>query len=67
MELSPFMAVTMFFDPRVAVSEVTRLATEVGDSDSLEEAEEVLLRHGLIPETRLPRAVDFVPPVQRGG
>lgn len=66
-ELTPFMAVTMFFDPRVVVSAVTRVAAEVADTASLAEAEEVLLRRGLIPETRLPRAVDFVPPVGERG
>jgi hypothetical protein len=48
--LSPVGAVTFFFDPAASVASAARLAKAVGDSDSLEAANEVLRGLGIRSE-----------------
>jgi hypothetical protein len=50
-ELSPLGALTFYFDPEIAVAGVARIAREVIDASSLEEANELL--HGLGVRTEL--------------
>jgi len=63
-KLMPITAVTMFFDPKVVVESCAKLAIEIFETNSLEEAEDIFLANDVVPETRLPRAVDFLPPRQ---
>lgn len=60
-KLMPITAVTLFFDPVVVVEACARYAEKIAQTNSLEEAEEIFLSLGVIPETRLPGSVDFLP------
>lgn len=61
-KIMPITAVTLFFDPAVVVESCARYAAEIYETNSLEEAEDIFLSLGVVPETRLPRTVDFLPP-----
>ena len=60
-KLMPITAMTMFFDPEIVVSSCARYAAELFHTQSLREAEDIFLKLGVVPETRLPHAVDFLP------
>lgn len=61
-KLMPITAVTLFFEPVVVVEACARYAAKIAQTNSLEEAEEIFLSLEVVPETRLPRSVDFLPP-----
>ncbi|NLG86432.1 MAG: DUF1152 domain-containing protein [Firmicutes bacterium] len=58
--LSPLTAVDLFFDPQVLVEEVATAVKKIRDTDSLKEAEEVLLQMNVLPETRLVDVVEYL-------
>ena len=59
-KLSPLTSVSLFFDTQVVVNKVAKLAKMLSDTNSFDEAEEVLISNGVIPETRLPRFVNYL-------
>lgn len=61
-KLMPITAITMFFDPNIVIEACTKYAAKIFDTNSIEEAEDIFLSLGVVPETRLPKAVDFLPP-----
>lgn len=65
MEVTPLAAVTLFFDPR-AVASVNPIPPLLTGTETLREAEEVILSQTcLIPETRVPSAIQVpAPPAQ---
>ena len=58
--LSPLTAVTLFFDPQVLVEEVATAVKKIRDAGSLKEAEDILLKMNVLPETRLVDVVEYL-------
>lgn len=63
-EVLPLAAVTLFFDPQVIVEHVNPLPNALSSSGTLEEAEGIIMEHGLWPETRLPQMIPAPTPPQ---
>lgn len=59
-KLMPITAVTMFFDPHVLVNEVAKYCKELTETKSIKDAEEILIKHNVVPETRLPKSLNFL-------
>jgi hypothetical protein len=57
MEVGPLTAVDLFFDPQVIADHVNPLPNAIRASTTLLEAEEIIMKHGLFPETRLPQMI----------
>ncbi|MEW6244101.1 MAG: DUF1152 domain-containing protein [Bacillota bacterium] len=62
-KLTPLTAVTLFFDLDILLSVVATPALRLMGTRSLREAEDVRLSMGILPETRLPSFVNFLPGV----
>lgn len=59
-DLTPLTSVIMFFDPQTLVTEVATPAKDIGNSSSLTEAEKIFIEKGIVPETRLPKSVNYL-------
>ncbi len=60
--LTPLTAITLFFDPGILVEYVSRYAGKLISTRTLKEAEEILISLDVLPETRLPKQVNFLQP-----
>lgn len=58
--LTPLTAVTLFFDLKTLVHVVATPVQTILNTTSLREAEEIFLQQGILPETRLPKTVNFL-------
>jgi hypothetical protein len=56
-EILPLAAIVLFFDPQIIVDYINPLPNAIGQTRTLAEAEEAIMRHGLFPETRLPQVI----------
>jgi hypothetical protein len=53
-EITPLTAVMLFFDPRVIVEHLNPLPKLIEKTSLLKDAEDILMAHGLVSETRRP-------------
>lgn len=62
LRITPLQAMILFFDPKILVAAVNRIAAQVGETGSLAEAEATLAQAGILPESYLQRYIQFLRP-----